>query len=125
MALTVTVHTVMKVGVDEMGDDIMQPGIDYEMEVKSIYPTSSTEPGEPNRDLVSSGLTILAHESDRIGPHDEVTVPGHPGRWQVVGEPLIFDERSNPVRRRGVLGISLRPGLNVGCVQINLEKVTG
>lgn len=125
MALTVTMHTVMKVGVDEMGDDIMQSGIDYRIGVKSIYPTSSSEPREPNRNLVSNGLTILAEEGSRVGPHDEATVPGYPGRWRVVGEPLIFDERSNPARRRGILGRGRRPGLNIGCVQINLEKVTG
>lgn len=125
MALTVTVHPAATSGVDEMGDEIEIPGEPYELEVESIYPTASDEPGDPNRSLVITRLTILAPEGVRVGAHDELEVPGYEGRWGVVGEVAIFDERSNPARRRGVLGRGRRPGLDIGCVQINVEKVAG
>lgn len=125
MALTVTVHPAATSGVDEMGDDIEVPGEAYVREVVAIYPTTSSEPSDPNRSLVITGLTILASEGVRVGAHDELEVPGYEGRWGVVGEVAIFDERSNPARRRGVLGRGRRPGLNIGCVQINVEKVAG
>lgn len=125
MALTVTIHPAGTVGQDEMGDDIVIPGEPYSLPVLSIYPTSSAEPDDPNRSLVVSGVTVLAPEGTRLSPHDEAEVPGYEGRWGIVGEVAIFDERSNPARRRGVLGRGRRPGLNIGCVQITLEKADG
>ena len=125
MALTVTVHPAATSGVDEMGDDIEVPGEPYELEVVSIYPRTSEEPGNPNRSLVVTGLTVLAPESARIGAHDELEIPGYEGRWGVVGEVAIFDERSNPARRRGVLSRGRRPGLDIGCVQINVKRAAG
>lgn len=125
MALTVVVHPAATVGVDEMGDDVAIPGEPYTLVVDAIYPTTSTEPGDANRSLVVTGLTVLAPESARVGPHDELEIPDYEGRWGVVGEVAIFDERSNPARRRGVLGRGRRPGLGIGCVQINVERVAG
>ena len=125
MALTVTIHPAATSGQDEMGDDIEIPGEPYVLDVDSIYPSTSEEPSDTNRSMVVTGLTILAPESARVGAHDEIEVPGYAGRWGVVGEVAIFDERSNPARRRGVLGRGRRPGLNVGCVQINVKKVAG
>lgn len=125
MALTVTIHPVGTEGTDEMGDDIVIPGEPYELEVDSVYPTTSTEPSDPNRSLVVTGLTLLAREETRLSPHDEVVIPGYEGRWGIVGDVAIFDERSNPARRRGVLGRGRRPGLDIGCVQINVERVAG
>lgn len=125
MGLTVTVHPAATNGEDGMGDDVEVPGTPYELEVLSIYPTTSTEPGLPNRSLVVTGLTILAPEDTRLGAHDELEVPGYDGRWGIVGEIAIYDQRSNPARRRGVLGRSRRPGLDLGCVQITVEKTDG
>lgn len=125
MALTVTVHPAATSGVDEMGDDIEVPGEPYVLEVDAIYPTTSEEPGDTNRSLVVTRLTILAHESVRLGAHDELEIPDYTGRWGVAGEVAIFDERSNPARRRGVLRRGRRPGLDIGCVQINVERVAG
>ncbi len=125
MALTVTVRPADTDGKDEMGDDIKVPGTPYVLEVDSIYPSTSEEPGNPNRSLVVTGFTILASENTRLGAHDELEIPGYEGRWGVVGEVAIFDERSNPARRRGVLSRGRRPGLDIGCVQINVERVAG
>lgn len=125
MGLSVTVHPAATSGIDGMGDDATVPGTPYVLEVLSIYPATSEEPGNPNRSLVVTGLTILAPEGARVGAHDELEVPGYEGRWGVVGKIAIYDERSNPARRRGVLGRGRRPGLDVGCVQINVEKTDG
>lgn len=125
MALSVTVHPAATEGTDEMGDEITVPGAPYVLEVESIYPSTSEEPGDSNRSSVITGLTILAPEGTRLSPHDEVEIPGRDGMWGVVGEIGVFDERSNPARRRGVLGRGRRPGLNVGCVQINVEQTNG
>lgn len=125
MALTVTVYPLSTTGEDEMGDEIEVPGTPFVLEVESIYPRTSEEPGDPNRSLVVSGLTILAPEGTRLSPHDEIEIPEYEGRWGIVGEIAIFDERSNPARRRGVLGRARRPGLDIGCVQINVEKADG
>lgn len=125
MALTATVHPAATSGEDEMGDEIEVPGEPYELEVVSIYPRTSNEPGNANRSLVVTGLTILAPESARVGAHDELEIPDYEGRWGVVGEVAIYDARSNPARRRGVLGRGRRPGLDIGCVQIDVEKVDG
>lgn len=125
MGLSVTVHPAATSGVDDMGDDVAVPGTPYVLEVLSIYPATSEEPGNPNRSLVVTGLTILAPEGARVGAHDEIEVPGYEGRWGLVGEVAIYDERSNPARRRGVLGRGRRPGLDVGCIQINVEKADG
>lgn len=125
MGLSVTVHPAGTAGQDETGDDIEVPGTPYVLDVESIYPRTSEEPGDPNRSLVVTGLTILAAEGTRLSPHDEFEIPGYDGRWGVVGEIGVFDERSNPARRRGVLGRGRRPGLDIGCVQINVEKTDG
>lgn len=125
MALTVTVHPAATSGQDEMGDDIEVPGAPYVLEVESIYPRTSEEPDDPNRSSVITGLTILAPEGTRLSPHDEVEVPGYDGRWDITGEIGVFDERSNPVRRRGFRRGGRRPGLNLGCVQINVEQANG
>lgn len=125
MALTVTVHPSATSGEDEMGDEIEIPGEPYELEVLSIYPSVSEEPSDPNRSSVITGLTILAPEGTRLSPHDEVEVPDYVGKWDIVGEIGIYDSRSNPARRRGVLGRGRRPGLDVGCVKFSVERVTG
>lgn len=125
MGLTVTVHPVDTVGEDEMGDEVPVPGVPYVLEVDSIYPRTSEEPNDPNRSLVISGMTILAPEGTRLSPHDEIEIPDYEGLWRVVGEIGVYDARSNPARRRGVLARGRRPGLNIGCVQINVEKADG
>lgn len=126
MGLSVTLHTTdTTTERDESGDFIEVPSPPRNLEVTSIYPRTSDEPGDPNRSSVITGMTILAPENTRISPHDEIEIPGYEGRWRVSGEIAIWDERSNPVRRRGFRIGMRRPGLNAGCVQINVEKVDG
>lgn len=125
MALTVTIHPTSTVGEDANGDDIDIPGTPYGLEVESIYPRTSEEPGDTNRDLVITGMTILAPEGTRLSPHDEIEIPDYVGRWEIDGEIAIWDTRSNPVRRRGFRHGGRGAGLNLGCVQINVRKADG
>lgn len=125
MALSVTIRPAATTGEDANGDDIDIPGEPYELEVVSIYPTTSEEPDDPNRSLVVSGMTILAPEGTRLSPHDEIEIPEYTGRWSIEGEIAIWDARSNPVRRRGFRRGGRGPGLNLGCVQINVRKADG
>lgn len=125
MALTITVYPALLGVRDEMGDEQRGTGDPVPLPVTSIYPRTSAESEGPNRNGVTTGMTVLAPEGTRLSPHDEVELPGYPGRWQVSGEIAIWDARSNPVRRRGFTNGMRAPGLNVGCVQIDLERVDG
>lgn len=123
--IEVTVHPVGDSDTDEMGDEITIPGVPYVLEVESIYPRTSEEPDDPNRSLVVTGMTILATEGTRLSPHDQIEIPSYEGLWDIVGEIAVWDDRSNPVRRRGFRRGGHGPNLNLGCVQINLERTDG
>lgn len=58
--------------------------------VYAIAPRSSAEPGEENRDLVITGLTVYAPvDGPRPGPLDLVVHDGDD--WQVTGEVGVWD----------------------------------
>ena len=75
MALTVTIHPTGTVGEDANGDDIDIPGTPYELEVDSIYPRTSEEPGDTNRDLVITGMTTSSWGDSRVPSGARIVIP--------------------------------------------------
>lgn len=125
--VTVRVHPAGYVtGEDANGDDVRVPAPPYDLEVLAVYPRTSVEPGLANRDLVTTGRTILAPEGMSISAKDRIDVDLDGKLWDVVGDVRPWDERSNAVRAHGFRIVPLRfPSLRVGCVEINVEANDG
>ncbi|UEJ84009.1 hypothetical protein Bra3105_06765 [Brachybacterium halotolerans subsp. kimchii] len=67
--------------------------------VYAVSPRSSTEPQEPNRDLVITGITVFAPVGGPTpGPHDLVDYGDD--TWQVTGKVGTWDENPHVVSTR-------------------------
>lgn len=112
---------------DENGDYVAVPLDPYDLDVISVYPRTSSEPGDPNRTLILSGRTILAYEGAQVGPRDQIEIDaGDDPLWEIDGEVRVWDARSNPLRGKGfrVLPATF-PSRRLGCVEINVKRADG
>lgn len=126
--VTVRVHPSPESGTerDENGDYIEVAGDPYDLEVIAVYPRESSEPGDPNRSLVTTGRTVLAPEGTKLSGHARIDIDLDGTLWEVDGEPRPWDARSNPLRSHGFrfTGLSF-PSLGMGCVEINVKRANG
>lgn len=76
---------------DANGDDVYGDPVAQQVEVYGIAPSSSTEPGDPNRSSVVTGWDIYAPVGVVVGPHDHVRLPGVDDLCEIVGEPAVWD----------------------------------
>lgn len=90
---------------DENGDYTSGWADPVSVPVYAIAPTTSTEPGDPNRTSVITGWTVFAPIGTRIGPHDRVDLPGVDGVCEVVGEVARWDRNPHvtTTRQRGIV----------------------
>lgn len=125
--IKVRVHpTEVTAGRDANGDFITAPKPPYDIEVYSVYPRTSTEGQDANRDLVVNEWTILAPETATVSETAQIDIHLDGVLWDVDGEPRLWDARSNPLRRGGFLWARVRfPTRRVGCLEINVRRADG
>lgn len=102
-----TTITVARTTRDRYGD--RAAASTHTIEGCAVVPSSSSESYGDRTDQVSTSLVAYAPQGADITAQDVVAVPGYPGQFQVVGDPLRY-----PVPRAWTFG-----------TEINLTKVAG
>lgn len=98
--------------VDDLGNAVDEwlPAVD--LKVFSLAPTASladSEPTEPSRSAVVTGMTALVPRGTALGPHDHYVINGE--EWEQEGE--VGDYTRGPFRNR------------VGHLVLTLKRVEG
>lgn len=89
---TLTIRTRVEGAPDWTGNPVVT-WAESAWPVYAVAPRSSVEPGQENRDLVVTGVTVYAPvNGPRPGPLDRVTLDG--GAWEVAGDVAVWD--NNP-----------------------------
>lgn len=101
---TLEIRRRIEGATDMYGNPKVSYGAPEEWPVFAVAPRSSTEPQDPNRDLVITGITVFAPvDGPTPGPHDLVGYGDD--SWQVTGNVGTWDENPHVVstRQHGVV----------------------
>lgn len=109
-------------GRDAFGDPTIERA-EYTINARQIYPRSSSESAETNRDGIVTGWTIHTDLGANVGPHDLIEIDGK--WWEVDGEIAVWDERSQPLRHLGFRNSMRLPHRGIDAAVINVKRHDG